>query len=607
MPEIEMRISRDVEAILEITGGPRPCIIDIETTSLSPSNGDILCIAAMPYKGSSVTVYWPRSTQDISRISCDKAVFHNAYFDAHWLRHYGANIQVYWDTMLMAHLLDENDRVSLKYLGSKILGYEDWSEEEIKNLEFLPRDRVSEYVCKDVLATHELLLWQRRYLRSNRLKPKEDPYRVMSKIMIPAIDPLLSMEGNKIPVRMHALKRVTEDTLSHIARITADLSAHIPPKDMWPTWIHPSQVKWGSNSWTRWWLYDYHGIQPPARGKPNKIWPEGVPSLSGSALALVDHPAAASLRELSGLRKVLTGFLIPLQERTVNGRVSTAFRIAGTVTGRISSCSPGEDNPGINSQQIPRDKSVRNLFGENKMAWIECDYSQLELRVAATLAQEETMLRLFREGKDIHTYMAQKLLHTKDITKEQRSLAKGVNFGFLYGMHAKHFMRYLRDVYGMTIDYKSSEQFREEYYTIFPKLLSWYKEQHKEAITYGGVHNAFGRFRHLPKVYDEDYWVQQSALRQSINAPVQSTGSDFMLISLARINESAYLKDLGAKLITTVHDSVEITAPYKTAVQVGKEVKRIMSLADDTLDTDFQLRADVTISRVWGGKPLKEF
>ena len=210
-------------------------------------------------------------------------------------------------------------------------------------------------------------------------------------------------------------------------------------------------------------------------------------------------------------------------------------------------------------------------------------------------------------GTDIHAYMAEQLVGTKDFTKEQRSLAKGVNFGFLYGMHAKHFANYLQESYGVVITQKDAEKFRDNYFKTFSELQPWYRRQRDFCLKHGGVPNAFGRFRNLPKVYDEDYWVQENAFRQAINSPVQSTGSDFMLISLSRLAGDLRLKRLGAKLITTVHDSVCITAPYKNARKVAKIVKETMERADDGLRQDFFIKADVEISRYWGGETLATY
>ncbi|AVJ51026.1 DNA polymerase [Microbacterium phage Pikmin] len=605
MPEAVM--TEDVSDVLKYLRQTKSLVIcDIETTALTVGKGKILCIAFAAYDRDDALVWWPTDLSHIAQINLKRGVFHNAHFDQRWLRSYGATVRTEWDTMLMAHLIDENHPVGLKALGQRLLGYEDWSEENIADLASVPREEVTEYVAKDVMITRELLKWQRRHIKKN-LKPGEDPVRVMKGIMIPAIEPLTQMEDNRLPVRLSLVAKTKEKVASRIEEIERELDASIPPKDRWPNWLQKTTPKWGATNWTKWWLYEYQGAMCPSRGKATKTWPEGNPSLSQEALSKIDHPAARLLSERSTLYKNLTGFLVPLLERTTEGRVSTSFNLTGTVTGRLSSASPGDDNPGINSQQIPRDKATRNLFGEKGMAWIEADYSQLELRVAAVMANEKTMMGLFDQNEDIHTYMAKRLVRSDDITKEHRSLAKGVNFGFLYGMQSKHFANYLQESYGVIITQKEAEVFREEYFANFSGLPPWYRKQRAIAIEHGGVPNAFGRFRHLPRVYNDDYWVQENAFRQAINAPVQSTGSDFMLISLARIADDLWLRDMGAKLVTTVHDSVCLIAPYKTARKVAKRIKEIMEMADDGLKQKFFLKADVTISHYWGGEALAEY
>lgn len=595
---------REVQDYLK--GSRAPIICDIETTSLSVGKGHILCIAFAAYDQDDVLVWWPKNLKEISRLRLPRAVFHNAHFDQKWLRSYGATVATVWDTMLMAHLLDENHPIGLKPLGMRLLGYDDWSEEGIKNLTEVPKERVTEYVAKDVHITRELMKWQRRHIRKN-LKPGEDPISVMKNITIPAIEPLTKMEETRLPVRLGLVKKTRAEVEGKIHEIERELDASIPPKDQWPDWLQKTTPKWGATNWTKWWLYEFQGALCPSRGKPTKTWPEGNPSLSQETLAKIDHPAARMLSERSVMYKQLTAFLIPLEQRSVNGRVSTSFKLTGTVTGRLSSASPGDDDPGINSQQIPRDKATRNLFGEKGMAWIEADYSQLELRVAAVMAGERTMMELFDSGIDIHTYMAERLVRGGEVTKESRTLAKGVNFGFLYGMHSKHFANYVQESYGMLITQKEAEAFREEYFNVFSGLPPWYRKQRAFAIEHGGVPNAFGRFRHLPRVYNDDYWVQENAFRQAINAPVQSTGSDFMLISLAHLSDDARLEELGARLVTTVHDSVCLIAPYKTAREVAKRIKTTMEKADDSLKQKFFLKADVTISNYWGGEALAEY
>jgi len=622
---MQLLISDDLaEVQAYLAQSAAPIITDIETTSLTVGKGRILCVGFAPYDRDDVMVWWPKSQAEIGKLRVRKMVAHNAPFEERWLKSCGANVRTVWDTMFMAYLLDENHPIGLKDTVVRLLGYPDWADDNVagyaeefgrfeKDMVKIPREaykvskkRVSIYNGKDVHYTRELMKWQRRHIRKN-LKPNENPVRVMQKVMLPAIEPLRQMEDNRLPVRLQLLAKTKERVLAQIDVIERKLDEAVPDKEEWPDFLQKSKVNWGNTNWTKWWLFIYQGALCPARGKPTKTWPEGNPSLSADNLAKIDHPAARLLTQRATLYKQLTGFLIPIEERTRDGRIGTSFKLTGTVTGRLSSSSPSAEDPGLNSQQIPRDKATRNLFGERGLAWIEVDFSQLELRVAAVLAQEHTMLSLFEADEDIHKYMAKRLVRTDELTKEHRSLAKGVNFGFLYGMQDKHFANYVFENYGVQITPKEATAFREEYFTTFSQLPTWYRKQRKEAIEYGGVHNEFGRFRHLPKVYAEDFWVQENAFRQAINSPVQSTGSDFMLISLGRIARDLRLPELGAKLITTVHDSVCLTAPYSTARRVGRIVKETMEMADDTLDRKFFLKADVTISRCWGGEPLAEF
>lgn len=648
---------QEVRAYLAQTAAP--VIVDIETTALTPGHGQILCIAFAPYDRDDVLVWWPETPGHISKLRVSKMVAHNAPFELRWLKSYDAKVRAVWCTMIMAHLIDENKPKGLKDTAERLLGYKDWSDDNVAGFgtEFgqhwedragIPKKawnqskkRVTKYVAMDVHVTRDLMKWQVKHCKRN-LKPGEDPIFVMKKIMIPAIEPLTQMEDNRMPVRLKAVSKERARVEAEIQIIEEQLDASIPPKtedcdecsgkghrgrsleqsgpctacdgegsvQIWPDWLMKTTPKWGNTNWTKWWLYVYQGAMCPRRTKATKTWPNGNPGMSQEDLAKIKHPAAELLSKRSTLYKNLTGFLIPITDRTVDGRIPTSFKLTGTVTGRLSSSSPSDETPGINSQQIPRDKATRSLFGEAKgsgLAWIEADYSQLELRVAARMANDQTMIELFEQGEDIHTYMAKRLVRGQELTKEHRSLAKGVNFGFLYGMRSKHFAEYLLENYGVSITPHEAEMFREEFFNTFSGLEPWYRKQRSFALEHGGVPNAFGRFRHLPKVYHEDFWIRENAFRQAINSPVQGTGSDFMLLSLGELARDLRFRELGAKLITSVHDSACVVAPYKTARRVGRLMKETMERADDGLKQKYFLKADITISRVWGGEALAEF
>lgn len=627
---MDLIISDDFAEVQEyLAQSTAPTIVDIETTALTTTKGQLLCLVLAPYDRNDVMVWWPRTPAEVAKLRIRRMVAHNGPFELRWLSgKYGAKCPLYWDTMFMAHLIDENHPIGLDDLGHRLLGirkevidvtvFGEWFGQHWEDRERVRKanpklweqrkKQVSIYVAKDGHITRELMKWQRQHIRKN-LKPGENPVRVMRDIMIPAIEPLTQMEDNRLPVRVAKIAKTKEIVEGRIAEIEQKLDASIPPKEQWPEWLQKTKPKWGATNWTKWWLYEYQGAMVPRRTKPTKTWPEGNPAMAVNDLEKIDHPGARLLIKRSELYGQLTKFLTPLTDRTVDGRVSTSFSLTGTVTGRLSSRSPGEENPGLNSQQIPRDKATRNLFGERGLAWIEVDFSQLELRVAARLSNEPTMISLFEADEDIHKYIASRVTKKtyEQLTKEDRSLAKGINFGFIYGMRAKHFADYVFENYGVKITPKEAEAFREEYFLNFSELEPWYRKQRKEALEYGGVHNEFGRFRHLPRVYHDDFWIQENAFRQAVNSPVQSLGSDFMLISLGRLARDLRLPALGARLVVTVHDSVGLTAPYKTARRVGRIVKETMEKADDTLDRKFFLKADVTISRCWGGEPLAEF
>lgn len=599
--EYTFTIADNYAAVSRFLQKDTPVVVDIETTSLIPNLGKILCVGLSHVDSAETIVFWPKHLDDIGKLTLRRAVMHNASFDKVWLEYNHAQVDVIWDTMVMAHLLDEEGPQGLKDLGQQ-LGIRDWSHPHIDSLALCSQEDVSAYVAQDVIVTRELMLHQVRSLKKG-LAPGEDPLRVMTQIVLPAIDPIASMEATGLPIDEAKLDAVTAAVGQRRDSIIRDLDAQLPDKSTWPEYLTKGAHSWGSTNLTRWWLYKYKGLPVTAVGKPSKAWPQGVPSLSRETLAKLSDPSAAKLLELAKLNKTLKGFLIPIKKKLHGGRVYTSFRITGTVTGRLSSCSPGKDRPGINSQQIPRDREVRCLFADKQKAWIECDYSQLELRVIAALANDPVMMDLFETGVDIHKYMAQKITGKDEVTKEERSLAKGVNFGFVYGMGAAHFQKYLSSVYSIEVSLEYSEKVRNQFFETFKELPRWYRKQKEFALEYGGVSNVFGRFRHLPKVYSDDFFIRENALRKAINFPVQSTGSDLLLMSLRKVYKNEEFSRLGAELVTTVHDSLEIIAPYKNALKTAALVKELMEEVADKCPIPITLRADAAVSHCWGGDP----
>lgn len=283
-----------------------------------------------------------------------------------------------------------------------------------------------------------------------------------------------------------------------------------------------------------------------------------------------------------------------------DGRIHPNFNLTNVVTGRTSCSDP-------NLQQVPRNKELRTLFtAPPGRVLLEADYSQIELRIAADYANEPTMLKIYREGGDIHTETAMSLtgLSAEQVKGEPRSRAKPVNFGFLYGMSAKGFVSYAFDNYDTVFSKLEADRYRQLFFIKYPGLLKWHKEMEIICEAQGGVENRFGRFRKLPDIYSSDNYIRSKAVRRAINSPVQGTASDLLLLAAVEIDKTLR-KPLDLNIVGTVHDSILMDVPEKKVDEAVKEVKRIMAhpQALDVFGVSFKvpIEADVGIG-AWGSK-----
>jgi DNA polymerase-1 len=247
-------------------------------------------------------------------------------------------------------------------------------------------------------------------------------------------------------------------------------------------------------------------------------------------------------------------YLLPwsgkLDERS---RLHTFYKIYGTVTGRLS----GE------MQQVPRDPFIRSVIGAPPgWQWIQADYSQIELRVAAHIAQEERMIRAFLLGEDIHTLTAARMSGRSVDEfkggsfelKELRKKAKAVNFGFLYGMYPAKFQAYAFENYDVRVSKEEAELVRKQYFETYPGLVAWHHRQERLVRARGYVQSPLGRVRHLPDIHSQDGGVQREAIRQAINSPVQATASDCMLFGMVQLDR--VLDERECFMVGTLHDGI---------------------------------------------------
>lgn len=535
-----------------------------------------------------------------------RRVAHNGKFDLRWLRHFGARFSLTFDTMLAAHLLNENRPKSLESLSRELLGVEPWKIDN-KTLINEPWKRVARYNGMDTWNTAGLYFILRKHLMEQRRLAV-----LMQRMMVPASEVFTDIERRGIFVDVPLMDERAHITKTELSAIDSGLMEWVPDKSEWPAGI--KEVNFNASNFSRWWIFDWLEMPVAARGK------SGNPSMAEGIMQklAVEHPHKVLNLLLDRIKwnKYDTSFFSAYQEQVdENDRIHTTFKLTGTVTGRLSSGKGDQDkvtgrvqNRGVNLQQVPRDAFVRGIFGAAQgWAFIECDYSQIELRVAAFLANETTMKHLYNTGKDIHMTMAMRMTGKPEhlVTKEERKKAKAVNFGFLYGMGWLKFINTAWENYGVVVTEEEAKAFRKAFFDEFPLLQKWHNKQRMMAHKYGRVESPIGRVRHLPDINSSDHKVVAEAERQAINSPVQSFASDMAVMALVLIDGELKRRGLKARSVGTVHDAINFECPEEELEEVVPLIKHYMENVPLEewfgVHLDIPIIGDVKIGRRWGG------
>ena len=293
-------------------------------------------------------------------------------------------------------------------------------------------------------------------------------------------------------------------------------------------------------------------------------------------------------------------------------------------SGRLSSRNP-------NAQQVPRvttNPHIKPLFIPSPGKLImQMDYSQAELRVLASMAQEKEMIRWFAEGRDIHLSSACKKYKVdyntiKPILKDEnhpehttwvirRKQAKQINFGIVYGQGAKMLAGSLSSI-GVEVTEEQAQKFLDDFFKEFPQIRKFIKMQHRKALKYGFVTSPFGRKRRLPEINSPNWGVKAEAQRQSVNAPIQGTASDYTLFASVLIWEKikSGLLPLGMKQLITVHDSLIFELYPEDIHEVIRIIKPLCEYPETKEWFDFELKGitmavDFEIGTTWGD--LKDY
>lgn len=559
---------------------------------------------------------------------------HNAKFDSLWLLViYGLLWLADFDTMLAHYILDENSRHGLKELATKFLGAPNYDIDGDDKRGSATLQKLTHYHAHDLYYTRRLCLLFRRQLKLDR-----GLQQVFNLLIMPTARMFVNIEYEGVYVNMARLKEVETELNKRLQAAKSVMDKYAPK--IFDKKGRPLEFNWGSPKQVGEFLFGTLGLDPLDKTA------KGGNSTSESVLKRLaaKHEVPRELMKYREAKQQLSFFIEGWQPLIVNSRLHPSFKVHGTVTGRLS-C----ENP--NLQQVPRDTLIRSLICAPP-GWelVECDLSQVELRIAAELAREQKMLHAFQTGEDVHWKTVMREIHRgggyqKEVIetakhlsgkalpygeaievmlragpdpcvkfdkrwKDLRKKAKAINFGYLYGMWWRKFVQYARDNYGVHVTDREAEQSREAFFELYPGFNPWHQKQKKFARSFGYVRTLTGRMRRLPAALGgKDTPEAKEAQRQAINSPVQSFANDINL--MAALQATKEFDPSWFKIIGTIHDAILMLVRKDKLKIVVPRVKKIMSHPE--LMDEFGIKLSVPIEAEesigpWGlGKSAKDY
>jgi DNA polymerase-1 len=340
-------------------------------------------------------------------------------------------------------------------------------------------------------------------------------------------------------------------------------------------------------------LFNRLGLEPPDRGNKTA---SGHFSTSAGVLDMLrgKHPVVDLVLEHRELSKLKSTYVDALQAalNSDTGCVHTSYSQIGAVTGRLSSINPNLQNIPIRTEEGRR---IRHGFVAGKgSVLLSVDYSQIELRLVAHMAQDEGMLAAFRAGEDIHATTARAIygVGPEAVTKNMRRHAKAINFGLIYGM----------SVFGLTrtteLTLSEAETFVKAYFEKFPGIKKYLDGIRRQAAQQGYVETLLGRRRYFPALQSKaPVQVKNREEREAINAPVQGTAADILKIAMLKIPPALKSAGLKAKMLLQVHDELVFESPKDEVKETARVVQEIMANA---YPLSIPLSTDARYGPNWG-------
>lgn len=549
---------------------------DTEITSLDEMEADLVGMSFSYKKGLAYYIPFSEERQDvIETLEIFRPFFekpeiikiaHNLKADYKILQQYGIEIEgAIFDTMIAHYLLNPDGRHVLEYLSEMYLGYKPISMEsligkgknQISFRSLLIEDQ-TKFAAEDADIT-----WRLYEIFAPQLQ-KENLQNLFYKVEMPLMKVLAKMELKGISLDKEWLAQESidlENDLRSLEKTIFELSGEEfnvnSPKQL-------GEV-----------LFEKLQLDPKAKKTKTGQYATGEEILQKLSSK---HEIIKHILEYRTYQKLKSTYVdaLPLQIDKDDHRVHTNFSQTTAATGRLASVNP-------NLQNIPirtlRGQQIRGAFVANEgNKIISADYSQIELRLIAAISEEENMIKAFQDGEDIHASTASKLFNIPlaEVTKTQRSQAKTVNFGILYGQGAFA----LAEQTGLSRT--EAKEMIASYYETYPKLKKYMANQVLKAQELGYVETILNRKRHLKDINSANFVVKAHAERNAVNAPIQGSAADVIKLAMIKIDEQLTGQNLKTTMLLQVHDELIFESPIGEVEIASALIKREMETAFET-------------------------
>ena len=519
----------------------------------------------------------------------------NSKFDRQIFFNHGLDLKgVTFDTLLADYLLNNQEKHGLSEISFRLFGFKPPSFKETvgknQDFSFVDIDEASIYCGYDVFLTFKIV----KIFKESFSKEKDELIKLFEEIELP-LEPVLSqMEMNGITIDIpyldklsKELKSTLEDIESKVYELAEESFNLSSPKQL-------GEI-----------LFEKLNLDKKKSRKTKTGWSTDAVVLE----RLVDeHEIIQHLIKHRTLSKLLSTYIdaLPNLINEKTGRVHTNFNQAATATGRLSSSNPNLQNIPVRTEFSRR---IRKAFlPEKNWKLLSADYSQIELRILAHLADEEILINAFHKNDDIHSLTARLIFEKEEISSDERRVGKTINFGVIYGMGIKKFAR------STGVSTPEAKEFLIKYKERYSKIFKFLELQERLALSKGYVKTIFGRKREfkfdkngLGRLIGKDPYeidlqaarragMEAQSLRAAANAPIQGSSADIIKIAMVQLNKKFIEMNVPAKMLLQVHDELLFEVEPDSLEITTKLVKKTM---EDCVKLNVPLLVDIGIGDNW--------